>query len=528
MRTFSIKNRLNYESYFPLIFTFIFIILSIILISNHEYWLDEAHHWFIVSESNSINELVENLRDGAGTPFLWHIIIYFISHYIIDNIIIIKIFSLTISTSIAFLFLKYAPFNKIIKVLFIFGYFPFFEYSIISRTYSLGILFMIIFCILYEKKYKRLILISIVLFLMAQTTAYAFLISIALSISLGIELILDFKKVKKEIKVYKILISALIIIVGIILFFWQIGDQLKGNYWEASARSIINRSFRQYEYSLLTFLPNIIKVYFQVPDVKLNFWWDSNLLISSISNINLNFLIPIISLVLLIIPIFILKRRAILYYLLGTAFLFSFIVLVGKEFAGRLRHFGHIFILFILCLWIGEKNNNIYLLKINKNFFLKFSKFFVLLVLIFSIIGSSIAFYYDYNYPFAPEKEFAEYLNQKYDINNTFIVGYRDTNFVAVALYLDKDIYYPQINKISKNTYWKNRLHEMSPDDIFKKAHSLTNSKEKTIVVLEGPIMENVDSKHILENYGFKKVDSKYCDSIVTPIRFHIYEFIEE
>ena len=150
------KKRENWDRFFPYIFTLLFLSLSILLILEHELWRDEVKAWLAGSESASIRDFIYNIRDNHGHPYLWGFIQYLVSHYIGYYIESIKISHLIISTSTAFLILKYAPFSKLIRVLIIFSYFFFFEYSILSRNYAIGILSIIVFCILYKNKYKNL------------------------------------------------------------------------------------------------------------------------------------------------------------------------------------------------------------------------------------------------------------------------------------------------------------------------------------------------------------------------------------
>jgi hypothetical protein len=170
-----------YHRFYPIIFTVLFLILSVILICRHEFWRDEVHAWNIANNSNSLPQLFHYMRQSEGHPYIWHIILYFISNFISDNIEIMKSIHLVISTASVFLILRFSPFNKPIKFLLIFSYFFFYEYSIISHNYSIGILLIIIFCILYKEKYKHILPISIVLLLMGSCNIYSFIISLILS-----------------------------------------------------------------------------------------------------------------------------------------------------------------------------------------------------------------------------------------------------------------------------------------------------------------------------------------------------------
>jgi len=160
------KKRKNWDKFFPYIFTLLFLSLSILLVLKHELWRDEVKTWLVGSESISIRNFIYNIRENHGQPYLWSFIQYLISHYIGYYIEAVKIVHLIISTSTAFLVLKFAPFNKLIRALIIFSYFFFFEYSILSRNYAIGILSIIIFCILYKNKYKNLIFLGIALLAM--------------------------------------------------------------------------------------------------------------------------------------------------------------------------------------------------------------------------------------------------------------------------------------------------------------------------------------------------------------------------
>ena len=82
------------------------------------------------------NEFIKTIDMNGNNTYSWFAILYFISHFITQNPESMKIIHLAISTVSVFLILKYAPFNKIIRAMLVFGYFFFYEYSIISRILS--------------------------------------------------------------------------------------------------------------------------------------------------------------------------------------------------------------------------------------------------------------------------------------------------------------------------------------------------------------------------------------------------------
>ncbi len=60
-----------------------------------------------------------------------------------------QVLHLIIATCSVYVFLKYSPFTRTTKLLFIFGYFPCYEYAVLSRSYALGVLGLFSFCALF-------------------------------------------------------------------------------------------------------------------------------------------------------------------------------------------------------------------------------------------------------------------------------------------------------------------------------------------------------------------------------------------
>jgi len=158
-----------------ILISLLFFTVGLLGISHHEMWRDELQTWLIARDSTSLFSLLENMSTEEH-PALWYITVYLIEA-LTGNVFYMQLFSLLVSTATVFLALKYAPFNTLQKVLFSFSYFILFEYTIISRGYGIGILLMLIYCILYARRYKHPILISVVLFLLANTTIYGTIIA---------------------------------------------------------------------------------------------------------------------------------------------------------------------------------------------------------------------------------------------------------------------------------------------------------------------------------------------------------------
>ena len=510
-----------YNKFFPFVFVSLFLILSIILIYQHEFWQDETQAWLIGSESNSLAEFVSNMRDSQGHPYFWNAILYFVSHFITSNMESMKIVHLAISTTIAFLFLKYAPFNKIVRILFVFGYFPFYEYSIISRNYVLGILFIIFFCFLYKDKYKNVVPISIVLFLMGQTSLYAFVISIAFFLFLLFEFILDYKENKERLKKVYLIFLIIIVFAEILFVYWQLGSQATNNIWGVSFYSFFNKTIEEYGHSTIHVLKGIINAYMPIPYFNLHFF-GSNIITGLFSNYNILYTI-IISLIFLFIPIFIFKRRIIFLYILG---IISILFVPYFIYPGSLRHWGHIFIFFFACLWISntiESKN--YLTRIKAKYINRLQNIFISIILISSLVGSGIAFYYEYKYPFSCGKQVSQYIKKNYDIDDVIVLGYKDAAVTTFPAYLDKEIYCPQIEYPKKIITFSVRAKPISSKDIIASVDYLIAKHDKILFVVSG--IEEPGDEMFIKNV-FKNINKDFNKSIVTSENFRLYLFDKE
>lgn len=513
------------EKAYPFIITAIFLVLSIILITRHEFWRDEIISWHFGSESSSFTEFLSIVRVDGNNTFGWFSILYFISHFVTSNVESMKIAHLAISTISIFLFLKYAPFNKVIKIIFVFGYFPFYEYSIISRNYALGILFISIFCILYKNKYKNIILLSITLFLMSLGSVLSFIVSIAFFLMLTSELIIDWKNAKKNMNKVHILIAALIIITGIFFAYWQLGSQETISSMDTSTVSIFDRITGENFKSVKDVSVGVVDTYIPIPQFILNYWDRNRLITNFLSNYRFRYTF-LFSIILFIIPVFIIKRKIIFPYFVASMGIIFIPLFIKRCY---IRHFGHLFIIFIVCLWLSNINkDDQYLINFKGNFIKIFQNIFLTSILVVSLIASSVAFYYDYKYPFSNGKNVAKYIEENFNKDEIVIVGYQDYAAETISGYLEKKIYYPNTKNFKKLVSWTNRLPEVSPIDIFSEAYHLATKNEKVLVIIHFEMLKEIPTMKYgktPELFFFEKMDMEFTDSIIYTENYYLYLF---
>lgn len=512
------KNRKDlWDKYFPFIITIVYLVLGIILITRHEYWFDEIHAWVKASRSTSIQELISWVRNYEGAPFTWHFILYFISHFISNNLESMKVVHLSLSTISAFLILKYFPFNKIYRTLIVFGYYFFYQYSIISRNYALGVLFIIIFCILYRNKFENPIPLGVTLFLICQTNYYAFIIALSLTLILILDFIFEFKKIKNKKYYFYFGFALAVVLIGVIMFFWQMGYQLKASIPNFGDGLGLNSFISKYYRNIIATLNGIILAYVPILKIDAGFFNGSfvaNLPIGS----RFRYVFPI-SFIFFITPIFIIKRRQIIPYILGFT---GMIIMPLFIHTGYIWHYGNIFLFFIALLWLtklSDKDSK-YLIKVKGKYLLRATSVILIIFLAIAIIGTGIIFYSDYKYPFANGKYVAEYLKDNYDIDEIIIAGHWDWSAAAtVSAYLNRLIYCPQEKDYIKFIPWNspNRQRIMTDDEIFSDVSKLLAEKDTVILMLN-----HKPDPEVSKLYGAEEI--KHFEKSITGYEYYIYE----
>ena len=179
-----------------------FCILTLVLALLRAPFWDEANAWMI-SKSFNLFDLIFHIEKYDGHLFIWHGLImpfakfdffYPYPMYILNWIFCV--FALVV-------FWNKAPFSVLEKSLITFSY-PFVWYfGIVARCYSIGILFLFLILSFWKERLKRPYLISLLIILLANTSAMALVGAFSLGLIFLFDLIKerDYKKI-----VYSILI----------------------------------------------------------------------------------------------------------------------------------------------------------------------------------------------------------------------------------------------------------------------------------------------------------------------------------
>lgn len=252
---------------YAIILSTIFMVLGIILALHHEMWRDEVNVWLLARDSSSVIEILRVLRYD-GHPGLWHLSVFAIRH-IFPYPIAMQVLHLIIAATTVYLFARFSPFTRLQKTLFAFGYFPFYEYAIISRNYALGVLLLFLFCVFFSKRFEKLPLVGLILFLLAHTSVHALIITISIGLALFVEYIFSTEK-KRETNKLQIGIGFSLIAFGVITSFLQLKPPPDSGY-AVGWMTKFNPKHLRNVFSLIS------KVFIPVPQFTFHFW-NSNIL----------------------------------------------------------------------------------------------------------------------------------------------------------------------------------------------------------------------------------------------------------
>jgi hypothetical protein len=494
-------SRLPFNS--PWLIIIIFSLLGLIGILNHSMWRDELNPWLIVRDSESFGDLIANIH-YEGHPLLWYFSLALLRK-IVDHPIIMQIFHWTITVVSVTIFCLYSPFNYKQKFLFSFGFFPFSEYLLISRNYAFSMLFVFGFCTIFSSRKITYIYLSLLLGLLANSSAHGLLVSFSLSLTLLAEFCFDSEHRQEyfnQTKKYDLFLSILIIILSFILAIYIITPPIDSYlYGGLNNGWVMQLDIRHF----LRSIGRIFGSYFLIIPTHKR-WLD--LIVCGV-----------IALFIVVLTLIKLSKKpvALFFYITGNCLIFAFTYL---RFIGMPRHFGHLYLVFIAALWLGSYYQES-LVLLNKfsvrpnsiTFVQKWHHIALMLILYVQFLGGIYSFSRDLIIPFSASRETSQYI-QKAGLDKEFIVASRDANMAPLSGYLNRQFYYPELQKMGSFTLFKTGRKDVEPDEILNQINFLLKNQDeqkKILLILNNKLNVNHNDLKIVPIKDFQRawVDSE-------------------
>lgn len=480
----------------------IFSFLGLIGILNHSMWRDEINPWLIVRDSESFGDLIASIH-YEGHPVLWYFSLAFVRK-IADTPLAMQIFHLAITIASVAIFCFYSPFNYKQKFLFSFGFYPFYEYLLISRNYAFSLLFVLVFCTIFSSRKKTYFYLAILLGLLANSSVYALFVAFSLLLTLILEFCFDREHRKQyfsQSPKYDIFLSIVIIIFSFILSIYiiipPVDSYLHGGLSDGWVTQLDIDNF-------LRSIGRLFGSYFLIiPSRK----WLDLIVCASI----------IIFIVVLTVIRLYKKPFSLFLYLVGNFIIFAFTYL---KFPGYPRHYGHFYLVLIAALWLETNyqestflSNKFFIKRRTFDFFVKWHHIAFMLILYIQMFGGIFSFSRDLVVPFSASRETANYI-QKSQLEQEFIVASRDANIAPLSGYLNRKFYYPEIKKMGSFTLFKKGRQGVNQNEVLIQINSLLKSQEdknKILLILNKKLNLTQNGLRITPIKNFKRawVDSE-------------------
>ncbi len=501
-----LPNQSFYEIFFPILF----IIIGLFGAFNHALWRDEMQGWLVAWQSDNLIDLWKN-NAPSGHPILWSLLIYF-SKNITGTPLSMQLMHWFLGSSAILIFWRFSPFNLTTKVLFTFGYFPFWEYFFVCRHYVIAELIIFIFCSIYHLRHKTYIPFALCIGLLANTQA----LSWSLAFAVGMTLLLDWFLNPYQRKIYMTnknwiydLISSITISFSLLCFgafsLLQVRDSVKLLSSFIDIRHFL-RVIGQIFGGYMLIIPNSSRFF--------------DLILCSL-----------ITFILLVSTITFIKcyRMALIYFFSGTIFLFIFnyFLFLGDG----SRHYGYYFLLIISSLWLALSNQDQQLTSSNqRNLFSKgnlfyFPKLLTICLTIHMAVGIHMVIN-DFRLPYSSGKETAEYIQAK-GWDDSPIFATRDVEVATVSGYLNREFYLPELNGFGSYAQWANRVtldRNKTLDQVQVYLDKFPKVNKLLLLLSNKSSIKNLDPGESIYLDKFKVIaDSKFENSFHDSEMFYLY-----
>ncbi|WP_192821723.1 hypothetical protein [Rufibacter sp. LB8] len=396
--------------YFSFGFTALYALLLAWLMGFHELWFDETEPWLLALYSDSYTDLLHNKR-YEGHPNLWYSILFLITRFT-ENLWTLQATQFVFAVGFVLIFLRFAPFHFLLRLLFCFGYFGLFEYGIISRLYALELFAIFSLCALYPKRFEHWWLYMALLAIIANIHLFGFMFSGVLGALLFYE---AFSQKRAELKANRLLNQKL----WIGLAFWVAACSV--SLWSMirpeELAAVNPERVLRYTTGQAFALPS--RAFFPIPKFQLHFWETSVL--------RVRYAMPLtVCLLLFLFYCFKTVPRLLLALFLLFTGLFIFFIF---KYDGFMRHHGHFFVFTVALSWILYHYRS---LPTVAGAFQKVQVLLFLATFIQAGVGA-FAVKQDIEHTFLPAKAVAEYIMENTPPNSIIITNNEVWSSTVVA-----------------------------------------------------------------------------------------------
>lgn len=448
-----------------------FFSVGLLTILRHEMWRDELQAWMIARDSGSLQELFFNLR-YEGHPPVWHLLLYGLTRLTTDPFAM-QITHLAIATVAVTIFVLRSPFPIWFRWLFVFGYYPVFQYGVVSRCYGMGMLLLFLFCTLYSRVENRKWWLFLLLGLMAQSSFPA----AALALILGAFLLVELWRTGSVREV-----GLAVVVYGMTIYLVSLPMKLPADaYTEWAPHWHLYFSWKR----VGTVFTQLFHSYFLGTGafVSEEMWQVGGVL----GFVTLCFLALT----------FAGRPRLLLLYLAGTFGVLSiFYIKYGDRW-----HIGFLFLWLMACLWLQDRFPSVKLPRFQGWFDgAKSWQFQVVVAMLVCHLVTGLSYLqWDWRQPYSGTEEAANLIKDE-GLADALIITNCDTKASPLSGYLNREIYYTQSERFGTFLLWNSEREPKQTDfsKVVARAHELSKDGWRDSVIVtceEAPLPLPTDVK---------------------------------
>lgn len=391
---------------------------------NHAMWRDELNPWLIARDTATLSDMLAALH-YEGHPVLWYLILRAVQAVTL-NPVAMQLLHLGIGTATVWLVVRFAPFRAWQKVLFAFGYLPFYEYLLVSRNYAIGLFLIVLVCVIFETRRRTYLPIAAILVLMANASAFALFVSTGFAIALMFEYVRNVRAgIRPAVPVWNFLLSVILWIGGAALSLYflvppadsTLAGGAAGWYLQLDLNRLVLASIRIWSGYIAVLVP------------------------SDRGGAELGLLV-VASLAMVVVFSTAFRRAPIVlvFYLVTTTIIIAFIYV---KFLGGPRHYGHLYIVLVASWWLAQTADAAEIgAAVPAQVQRRASALFTFLLALQSAAGI-VAFARDMVVPMSAGRAAAAYIRAQ-GLDQLPMVGTSDHVMATLAGYLGRRIYYPE------------------------------------------------------------------------------------
>jgi hypothetical protein len=419
-----------------------FFVLVTVFMWRHEMWRDELEAFLAARDSATPADVVRNTRYN-GHPVTWYLLLHAVTRVTHDPRGM-QLLHACLATLAVYLFARFAPFSRLQRGLLCFGYFPLFEYGVISREYVLGVVALFGFCAAYGAGVSLLTL-ALLAGLLAQTSAYGLMLALALAATVAV--VRAFPRGMGVPPMHGRDGHATVF-ASIVIFIALAALSVVQLIPPADSGTVVGWNFGL---SWKMFPLSIVwRALVPVPPIEPQFW-NENI-------VGTNKRVAPLGMLLFPVALFALRKHrvSLTLFAIGSMGILTFGFI---KFYGSIRHHGHIYLILVAALWLEAATRGH-----RRGLSERLCRAFTALLVV-HVIAAAIAAAIDWVRPFSQSRATAAYLRER-GLAGAFLVGEKDTPTAPIAAYLDRRIYFPRGGRMGSYIIYDERRLDFDPANL--------------------------------------------------------------